>query len=326
MTWEELSRYSVAGSDGAIVDKCAVMRGYSLGPAGAGGMFFFRFVDEQLGLITYLTPADLNSEQLDAVWTNGSYFYCVGQDSPNNRITISVYNVVNGKLVKMSGTSIVQLAANIPTVWGDSNYLYVTDNATIYAFRITGSGLEHITSVAAGAGFIYGMFTDDTYLYVAGVGGIEIYTFNGVAFTLVLNEATGIVERGIWTSGQYVFSCGTGANELRAYSFDGVALTQLATEAGGLDLWGDGEYVYCAQNLTGMTIFQFDGAAFETKTTVTGDDGQGVMSDDFYLYLSSSTELIIYKVVSEFRNSFGVIPTAGAAPLAVKFTNQVEIF
>ena len=237
---------------------------------------------------------------------------------------------------------------NIPykmTSYG--TYLYIADGlAGITAMRISGRKLrDTVTDGTPPA--VRGVFADANYVYVAdATNGLYVYTYNGVAFTQIALLPVVNDTRDVWANGRNVFVCDY-VTGVFVYDFDGTNFILLDNIQPGVILqnhyqrmYGDGEYVYIlgvqwtgAPETAGtfiyrfanneLTLSEFLSAQFNAVASVYGG---ALFSSNNKVAHCQADILEVLQGTPEFTGSFSVSPTAGPAPLAVTFTNQVEIF
>ena len=343
MTFEELAVYSTGG--GNYARKVATIEGYVLLAAEGSGLYLFRLVDDVLTLVQHVLIADMDGGyESAAVWQDGTYFYILAtNDALNPDSKVYSAKVDKGKLVFLSDDDLAVFSKSLGFVGdidGDDTYGYCTYNIAtptnhLVAFSKTNGAVNVITELNMGAVanpiVPAPVFADGTYIYTCLGHVLRAYTFNGAAFNLEGSLDLGANSYGLWAGGGYIF-VGNYTGGLRALTFDGTTFTLVNTQADRncWGVWGDWPYVYVADEV-GMSIYTFDGADFQLKTRVTypGAISRYVSSDDFHVFLSAEggvDNFRVFKAIPEFSGSFATTPSSGPAPLAVKFTDEVEIF
>lgn len=186
---------------------------------------------------------------------------------------------------------------NAQDVWGDGNFIYVANrNGGLDNYSVNSSGhLTHVDNLQYNPyGPVYRLHGDGNFIYGANGGhGVRTYSADSSGnLTSVSVTNPGYTggntapdfSGAIWSDGNFVYAVTgfyTSARKaLHVYSVDssgGLTLTdeisfgnyQLAGQSG---VWGDGNFVYLANNTHGLYVYSVDSSG---KLTFIDSDDQG---------------------------------------------------
>jgi hypothetical protein len=142
------------------------------------------------------------------------------------------------------------------------------------------------------------VWAEGSFVFITGglsgvSGGIAVYSFDGVAFTLVDENTTqSVLGYDIWGDGTYIYVADQSGG-IDVYSFNGAALTYHTSNStnstNATNVWGDGTYIYVADSTGGIDVYdKFNGTSLVYRTTdVTNTtNAQSVWGDGTYIYVA----------------------------------------
>ena len=190
-------------------------------------------------------------------------------------------------------------------VFGDDDYLYVTDTSVLTSAQGT---LQVLKREDSRPRLIDSIITEDlstdvwvrgNYIFVATQNildvtqsGLIVYEFDGFQIFRVDGLDTAGEAWSVFGDDNYIYVA-DGNSGLKAYTFDGTSLTlvgQIPTAFNARAVWVDENYVYVAADTDGIAAFTFDGTNF-TQLTIFDTPGEGadLMGDGTYIYLADGS-------------------------------------
>ena len=260
-----------------------------------------------------------------------------------------IYGGTNEGLAAYSfdGTNLTQIVlqqevvgATIRGVWCDNGFIYIASGGAagalgVRVYTFNGTAFTLVSTVVGLASSAYSVFGDGTYIYAAvASAGLSAFSFDGTTLALVDTIDDGGLAGGVVAGGGYIYLANR--DDLRAYTFDGTTLVNVGVVDNGAApnyqgvAYGD-NLIFAGNSTEGFEVYTFDGTTFTLVGFVVGGPrwvtpGGEYQNGNLLFSANAGASISVYNAIPEFRGSFSVSPTSGPAPLAVKFTDQVEIF
>ena len=189
-------------------------------------------------------------------------------------------------------------------------------------------------------GYFNTIISDGTYFYEGEYNQstsnqLLAFTFTTHAWTLKSNMTTylggGAVS--MWYQGGYLYvaenSAGGGTSGIEAWSFNGTTFTKAYSYTTSVNpqwIWGDGTYIYVADDTNGLKAFSSSLSLLATygPTQVSGINVVSVMGDGTYIYITDNGHSKIRTLTYSGGASFTV--PAGTSTISGKTTNPGGLF
>lgn len=152
-----------------------------------------------------------------------------------------------------------------------------------------------------------GIIGDGTYIYQATIGGsgtvILAWAFNtstktwtvksNLTTALSASAANMVIQGGVIFIAENTGWGGTAA-AIEAWTFNGTTFTKTGSYTTSINpywIWGDGTYLYVADNTNGVKAFSYSGGTFTllgSAYTVSGINAQTIYGDGTYIYVGDT--------------------------------------
>jgi surface protein len=255
-----IQAYSFNGTEFTLLDTYTTS--YALSVFGDGTYIYVADFNDGLYALTFngtefTSVGNISGSWNNGIWTDG-YIYVARQS-----YGIEAYSFNGTDFTLLNSTYDADVTTN---VFGDGTYIYASVTADTYttakliAYTFDGNSFTKVSetnfSQTADSNDLWG---DGTYIYLANGDGVKAYTFNGIEFIEIdAIGNTGDITFSVWGEGTIIYATEYGTDELTAYSFNGVSFTEIANtySPNPMFLWGDGTYVYVAEEAGGITAYE----------------------------------------------------------------------